>query len=74
MASRDRRGDLGADRRPSYAVGVGPVAGDQAALPSQDDAGRDRPVRSQLCTQEPDQRGKDGAVGPDAATLKSRPS
>jgi len=29
----DQRGDLGADRRPSDAVRIGPLAGDQAAVP-----------------------------------------
>ena len=43
---------------------AGPVAGDQAAVPAQDGTGGDQPVRSQLCRQEPDQRGEDGAVGP----------
>ena len=60
----DECGDLGADRRPSYPVRVGPFAGDQAAVPAQDGAGGDQPVCSQLCRQEPDQRGENGAVGP----------
>src|SRR5882672_5656796 len=45
----DERGDLGADRRPSCPVGVGPLAGDQAAVPAQDGAGGDQPVRPQPC-------------------------
>ena len=60
----DQRGDLGADRRPSCPVRIGPLAGDQAAVPAQDGAGGDQPVRSQLSGQEPDQRGEDCAVGP----------
>ena len=60
----DEGGDLGADRRPSCPVRVGPLAGDQAAVPPQDGAGGDQPVRSQPCWQEPDQRGEDRAVGP----------
>jgi hypothetical protein len=60
----DQSGDLGADRWPSCAVRVVPVAGDQAAVPPQDGAGRDQPVRSQLCRQEPDQRGAVGPVEP----------
>ena len=44
----DERGDLGADRRPSYPVRVGPLAGDQAAVPAQDGAGGDEPVCSQF--------------------------
>ena len=40
----DQRGDLGADRRPSCPVGVGPLPGGQAAVPPQDDAGRRRPA------------------------------
>ena len=35
----DQRGDLGADRRPSCPVGVGPLPGDQAAVPAQDGSG-----------------------------------
>ncbi len=58
------RGDLGAARRPSCPVGVGPLAGDQAAVPAQDGAGCDQPMRSQVYRQEPDQRGEDRAVGP----------
>src|SRR5246127_1691927 len=60
----DEGGDLGADRRPSCPVGADPLAGDQAAVPAQDGAGGDQPVRSQPCWQEPDQRGEDCAVGP----------
>ena len=44
----DQSGDLGADWRPSCAMQVGPVAGDQAAVPAQDGAGGDQPVGSQL--------------------------
>jgi hypothetical protein len=36
---RDQRGDLGADWRPSCLVGVGPLPGNQAAVPAQDGAG-----------------------------------
>ena len=60
----DERGDLGADRRPSRLVRIGPLAGDQAAVPAQDGAGGDQPVRPQPGRQEPDQRGEDRAVGP----------
>jgi len=60
----DERGDLGADGRPSCPVGAGPLAGDQAAVPAQDGTWGDQPVRSQLCRQEPDQRGEECAVGP----------
>jgi len=60
----DQRGDLGADRRPSCPVRVGPVAGDQATVPSQDGARGDQPVRSQPPRQEPDQRGHHCPVGP----------
>jgi hypothetical protein len=35
----DERGDLGADRRPSCPVLLGPLAVDQAAVPAQDGAG-----------------------------------
>ena len=44
----DQRGDLGADRRPTRPVRVGPLPGDQAAVPPQDAAGGDQPVRPQL--------------------------
>jgi hypothetical protein len=33
-------------------------------VPAQDGAGSDEPVCSQLCRQEPHQRGENGAVGP----------
>jgi len=51
-------------RWPSHPVRIGPLAGNQAAVPAQDGAGRDQPVRPQLCRQESDQRGEDCAVGP----------
>jgi hypothetical protein len=60
----DQRGDLGADRRPSCLVRVGPLPGDQAAVPPQDSAGGDHAMRPQSSRQEPDQRGEDCAVGP----------
>jgi hypothetical protein len=60
----DECGDLGADRRPSCLVRVGPLPDDQTAVPPQDSAGGDQPVHPQLCRQEPDQRGEDGAIGP----------
>jgi hypothetical protein len=60
----DERGDLGAGRRPSRAVRVGLLLGDQAAVPAQDGAGRDQPVRPQLMWQEPDERGQHCPVGP----------
>ena len=60
----DQRGNLSADRRPSRTVRIGPLAGDQAAVPAQVGAGGDQPVRSQPCRQEPDQRGEDRPVGP----------
>ena len=60
----DECGDLGADRRPSCLVRVGPLPDDQTAVPPQDGAGGDQPVHPQLCRQEPDQRGEDGAIGP----------
>jgi hypothetical protein len=40
----DQRGNLGADRRPSGPVRVGPLLSDQAAVPPQHGAGRDQPV------------------------------
>src|SRR2546430_4635000 len=61
---RDQSSDLDADWLPSPSGGVGPLAGDQAAVPAQDGAGGDQPVHPQPCRQEPDQRGEDRAVGP----------
>jgi hypothetical protein len=50
----DERGGLGADWRASRAVRVGLLLCDQAAVPAQDGAGRDQPVRPQLMWQEAD--------------------
>ena len=61
---RDQSSDLGADWLPSRPVRVGPLAGDQAAVPAQDGTGGDQPVHPQPCRQELDQRGEDRAVGP----------
>ena len=61
---RDEGGYLGADRRPSCPVGADPLAGDQAAVPAQDGAGGDQPLRSQPSRQEPDQRSHHSPVGP----------
>jgi len=44
---RDQRSDLGADRRSSYAVRVGPLAGNQAAVPAQDGARGNQTVHPQ---------------------------
>jgi hypothetical protein len=60
----DERGDLGADRRSSRVVRIGPLLCDQAAMPPQDGAGRDQPVRPQRLRQDPDQRGQHRPVGP----------
>jgi hypothetical protein len=60
----DQRGDLGIDRRPSCAVRVGPLAGDEAAVPAQDGTWGDQPVHPQPWRQQPDQRCEDRAVGP----------
>jgi hypothetical protein len=60
----DQGGDLGADRRPARAVRVGPLLSDQAAVPPQDGARGDQPVRPRPCGQEPDQRGQHRSVGP----------
>ena len=40
------------------------TCGDRAAVPAQDGARGDQPVHPQPRRQEPDQRGKDRAVGP----------
>ena len=60
----DQRGDLCTDWWPACAVRIGPLPGDQAAVPPQDGTGGDQPVPPQPCWQEPDQRGEDCAVGP----------
>jgi hypothetical protein len=65
----DQRGDLGADGRSSGAVGVGPSLSDQAAVPPQDGARRDQPVRPQPCGRVPDQRGQHRSAGPVQARL-----
>jgi hypothetical protein len=62
--SLDERGDLGADRRPAGPVRVGPLPGDQAAVPPQGGTGGDQPVHPQPPRQEADQRGEHSAVGP----------
>src|SRR5712691_3685739 len=49
----DKRGDLRADRRPSCPVRIGPLSGNQAAVPAQDGARGDQPVRPQPGRQEP---------------------
>jgi hypothetical protein len=60
----DERGDLGADRRSSRVVRVGPLLSDQAAVPPQDGTGPDQPVRPEPSGQLPDQRGQHRPVGP----------
>jgi hypothetical protein len=47
-----------------FAIRAGPLLCDQAAVPPQDGARRDQPVRPQPSGQVPDQRGEDSAVGP----------
>ena len=46
------------------AASPGAAGARYSAVRAQDGAGGDEPVCSQLCWQEPDQRGEDGAVGP----------
>jgi len=71
----DQRGDLGADRRPPYPVRAFPLAGDQAALPAQDGAGRDQPAHPPPSRQEPDQGGEDGEGGAgDSPSARFSPS
>ena len=60
----DQRGDLGAHRRPPRPGRIGPLPGDQAAVPPEHSAGRDQPVHPQASGQEPDKRGEDRPVGP----------
>jgi len=48
----------------SRAARIGPLPGDQAAVPPQDGARRDQPVRPQPSRQEPDQRGQHRPAGP----------
>jgi len=63
----DQHGDLGADRRSSCRVRVGPFTGDQAAVPPKDSAGGDQAMHLQPSRQTPDQRGEDCAVRPSPA-------
>ena len=60
----DQHYDLRADRRTARPVRVGPLPGDEAAVPPKHGPRGDQPVRPQACGQEPDQRGEDRAVGP----------
>jgi hypothetical protein len=60
----DQHGDLGADRRPSRPVRIGPLAGDEAAVPAKHGTRGDQPVYPQTPGQEADQRGEDRAIGP----------
>jgi hypothetical protein len=60
----DQRRDLGAGWRPSGPVRVGPLAGDQAAVPAQHSNQGDQPVHPQPCRQKPDQRGEGRPAGP----------
>ena len=59
----DQSGDIGADRRSSRPIRVGPLAGDEAAMPAHDSAGGDQPMHPKPRGQEPDQRGEDRSVG-----------
>jgi hypothetical protein len=45
-------------------AGIGPLAGDQTAVPPKDGTGGNQPVYPHPCWQEPDQRSEDRAVGP----------
>src|ERR1035441_887130 len=59
-----QRGDLCAGWRSSCAARIGPLPGDQAAVPPKDGSRGDQAVCSQLPWQVPDQRGHDGSAGP----------
>jgi hypothetical protein len=65
--SLDQRGDLGTDRRPARPVRIGPLPGNEAAVPPQHSAGCDQPAPPQAPGQEPDQRGEDRAIRPSPA-------
>ena len=60
----DELGDLGASRRASRPVRIGPLLSHQLTVPPHDGAGRDQPVHPQTSGQEPDQRGQSSATGP----------
>jgi hypothetical protein len=60
----DQHGDLGDDRRPPRPVRIGPLAGDEAAVPAKHGTRGYQPVCPQAPGQEADQRGEDCAVGP----------
>src|ERR1019366_1224621 len=58
------RSDLCADGWPASPVRVGPLPGDQAAVPPEYGPGCHQPVGPQPGWQDPDQGGEDRAVGP----------
>lgn len=60
----DEGHDLRADRWPTHPLWMGPCPYDQTAVPPQDGAGRDQPVRSQRSGQESDQCGEHRPVRP----------
>jgi hypothetical protein len=60
----DQRSDLCTDRPSSRAAWIRPFPGDEAAVPPKDGPWGDQVVCAQLSWQAPDQRGRDGPVGP----------
>jgi hypothetical protein len=60
----DQRGGLGTERRSAAAVWVGPIPGDQAAVPSQHGARCDQAMCPQVPGQQPNQRGEHGTISP----------
>ena len=63
-AQPGQHGDLGADRRPSRPVRIGPLPGDEVAVPAQHGTRGDQPVCPQARGQDVDQRGEDRTIGP----------
>ena len=59
----DQRGDFCACWRSSCAARIGPLPGDQTAVPSKDGSWGDQAVYPQLPWQVPDQGSHDGSVG-----------
>ena len=60
----DERSDSALTGWPDPSMRIGPLPGDQAAVPPEHGARRDQPVHPQLGWQQPDQGGEDHAVGP----------
>jgi len=59
-----QRGDPGAGRGPSRPVRIGPLPGEEVAVPARHGTRGDQPVCPQAPGQDADQRGEDRTAGP----------